>query len=130
MSWASKAVISPTEARVFSIFTAVVKISGVRISRGFSSGAGGGVLVVSGGSLTLNNCLISGNSAESGGGVFAENGANITITNSAITGNVSFVEGGGVSNRGGTLTVINSTIVGNEAPLGALPLTTAARRPF
>lgn len=108
----------PTESRVFTLFSDTLRISDLRISNGFSSGAGGGVWVESGGNLTLNNCLINGNVAESAGGVFGSAGSNITITNSTITGNVSFVEGGGVSNRGGTLTIINSTVNGNEAPLG------------
>ena len=109
---------TPTESRVFNVFTSTVRISDLRISRGFSSGAGGGVTVESGGNLTLNNCLISGNSAESAGGVFGGSGAIITITNSTITGNISAVEGGGVSNRGGTLMMTNTLIIGNEAPLG------------
>lgn len=109
---------SPTESRVFTMFTSTMKISDLRIANGFSSGAGGAITVESGGNLTLNNCVITGNTAESAGGVFASSGAIITITNSTISGNVSFVEGGGVSNRGGTLTLINSTINGNIAPLG------------
>ncbi len=109
---------SPTGSRVFSVFTSTVKISDLRIANGFSSGAGGGITVESGGNLTLNNCVVSGNTAESGGGVIIFNNSTLTITNSTFTGNTSFVEGGGISNRGGTLTLINSTINGNEAPRG------------
>lgn len=109
----------PTQSRVFSIFAGnVVRITDLRISNGFSSGAGGGVTVEAGGNLTLNNCLISGNTAESAGGVFVAPGAIVTITNSTITGNIAFLEGGGVSNRGGTLVLMNSLIIGNEAPDG------------
>jgi len=106
------------ERRVFFIFTAIVTISNLQITNGFSSGAGGGVGVESGGNLTINNCLIDGNVAESAGGVFVDSGAIVTIRNSTISGNVSFVEGGGVSVRGGNLTMTNSTVSGNEAPRG------------
>ena len=107
----------PTESRVFYLTTATAMISSLRISNGFSSGAGGGV-IVSSGSLTLNNCLINGNGAESGGGAFVSTGGTLTITSSTISGNSSAVEGGGVSNRGGTLFLINTTIIGNTAPRG------------
>lgn len=103
--------------QVFRITAGNVIISGLRISNGFVSGAGGGVQV-DGGNLTLNNCLISGNIAESAGGVVVFTGSSLTINNSTIAGNESFVEGGGVSNRGGTLTLTNSTILGNIAPDG------------
>jgi WD40 repeat protein len=92
-------------------------ISDLRISNGFSSTEGGGVLV-DGGDLTLNNCLITGNNAESGGGAIVFADATLMITNSTITGNSSAVEGGGVSNQAGTLVLTNSTIVGNQAPHG------------
>ncbi|MCM3874294.1 MAG: right-handed parallel beta-helix repeat-containing protein, partial [Pyrinomonadaceae bacterium] len=107
----------PPESRVF-IVSATVVISDLRISRGFSSGAGGGVVIQSGGDLTLDRCLIDGNVAESAGGVFAEPGAIVRINYSTIANNVSFVEGGGVSNRGGSLFMTNSLVIGNEAPLG------------
>jgi Carboxypeptidase regulatory-like domain/Right handed beta helix region/WD40-like Beta Propeller Repeat len=108
---------TPTEANVFQISAGTSLISDLRIAHGFSSGAGGGV-VVGGGNLTLNNCLVIGNEAESAGGVFVGGGSSLTITNSTIDGNDSAVEGGGISNRGGTLTIINSTIIENESPLG------------
>ncbi|CAN5262307.1 hypothetical protein BH10ACI1_BH10ACI1_23780 [soil metagenome] len=112
---------TPTESRVFNIFAGnVVRISDLRISRGFSSGAGGGVTVESGGNLTLNNCLISGNSATDGGGVYGSSGSIITITNSTIYGNVADYRGGGVFTGGGTLVLVNSTIFGNEAPVGGV----------
>ena len=103
--------------RVFNISAGNVTISGLRITQGFASGAGGGALV-DGGNLTLNNCQINNNDAESAGGVFVGVGSNLTITNSTISGNVSFVEGGGISVRGGTLVLTNSTINGNQAPDG------------
>ena len=105
------------DVRVFRVTSGTTIISNLRIANGFSSGAGGGILV-NGGNLTLNNCILNGNIAESGGGVIVFTGSTLTITNSTITGNESFVEGGGVSNRGGTLILTNSTITGNIAPQG------------
>lgn len=103
--------------RVFSIQAGNVQISGLRITQGSASGAGGGVLV-DGGNLTLNNCQINANDAESGGGALVFSGSTLTIMNSTINGNSSAVEGGGVSNRGGTLFLTNTTINGNIAPRG------------
>ncbi len=103
--------------RVFNVSAGNVQISGLRITDGFASGAGGGVLV-DGGNLTLNNCQINGNDSESGGGAIVFTGSTLTITNSTINGNTSAVEGGGVSNRGGTLFLTNTTITGNTAPRG------------
>jgi Carboxypeptidase regulatory-like domain len=105
------------DVRVFRVTSGSTTISNLRIANGFSSGAGGGILV-DGGNLTLNNCILNGNIAESGGGVIVFTGSTLTITNSTITGNESFVEGGGVSNRGGTLILNNATITGNIAPQG------------
>lgn len=103
--------------RVFNISAGNVTISGLRITQGFASGAGGGA-VVDGGNLTLNNCHINNNDAESGGGLLVFGGSTLTVTNSTINGNSSAVEGGGISVRGGTLVITNSTISGNQAPDG------------
>ena len=110
---------TPTESRVFDITAGNVRISDLRIARGFSSGAGGGVLV-DGGSLTLNNCLITGNSADSGGGVAVFTGSTLTITNSTIAGNDAPSLVGGVLNSGGTLVMTNSLIIGNDGPVGGV----------
>jgi hypothetical protein len=78
-----------------------------------------------GGTLTITNSTIAGNSASgalnpsSGGGV-ANFGGTLTITNSTIAGNSASGfyggSGGGVANGyNGTLAVTNSTISGNTA---------------
>jgi hypothetical protein len=71
---------------------------------------GGGVANY-GGSLTLTNSTVSGNSAVCGGGVY--NTSSLTLTNSTVSGNSAFC-GGGVYNTG-SLTLSNSTISGNSA---------------
>ena len=75
--------------------------------------------VVTFGSVTLTNSLVSGNSAESdGGGVFSR-GA--TLTNSTVSDNRAGESGGGVSagnGEGDTATLVNSTVSGNSAEQG------------
>ena len=65
----------------------------------------------------LLNSTISGNTGSYGGGV-GNFGGTFTVLNSTISGNSAIVRGGGVANYGGTLTVLNSTISGNSAALG------------
>jgi len=78
------------------------------------AGSGGGIDNGSGGTLTINNTTLSGNSATFGAG--ALNG-HANITNSTITGNQALIGGVG----GGILgdpTITNSTISDNEAVFG------------
>ena len=77
-----------------------------------------------GGTLTIENSTISGNTTNFwGGGVFNQDGR-LTIANSTISGNRAG-EGGGVSNAFGlvfgysaTLILNNSLIAGNQAGVG------------
>ncbi|REJ53046.1 MAG: endo-1,3-1,4-beta-glycanase ExsH [Microcystis aeruginosa DA14] len=73
-----------------------------------SNKAGRGIDNDYGGTLTLNNSTITGNTATYGGGI--DNNGTLTLTNSTISGNT----GGGIHNWG-TLTLTNSTITGNTA---------------
>jgi hypothetical protein len=85
-------------------------ITNSTISGNTSRDAGGGVNNEYGGTLTITNSTIAGNA---GGGV--GNSGTLTITNSTISGNTASYGGGGVANYGGTLTITNSTISGNTA---------------
>jgi hypothetical protein len=120
-------------SRVFEIAAGVtVTISNLTISNGKAPSVdiGGAVLVqqgsgiYNGGSLTVNHCIISGNSAvdnssyQYGGGIY--NLATLTVSESSITGNIvgngsaaSF--GAGIYNLSGTVAITNSTISGNSA---------------
>ena len=69
----------------------------VAVQRNYGGGAYGG---------TLNNCILTGNSAYRGAGTSAS-----TLNNCMITGNTASNAGGGVA--GGTLN--NCTVVGNKA---------------
>ena len=98
---------------------ATVTINGLTITNG--TGVAGGGIKNDGGTLTVNNCAISGNSAphddvfgNSGGGVY--NDGTLTVTNSTISGNTADFYGGGIFNgQLRSLTVNDSTISGNSA---------------
>ena len=97
---------------------AVVTLSKVTIRNGSASGGGG---ILNWGTLTINNCTISGNLASStssaaGAGIFNYLGT-VTINNSTLSGNQgssNFFAGGAICNEG-TLVVNNSTRSGNSA---------------
>ena len=94
------------------------------------SGSGGGILNYSGGSLTITNSTISGNSCfiqdsfrlcfGSGGGGGVRNAGSMTIRNCTLSGNSVdatgsvFMNGGGISNIG-NLRITSSTVASNSA---------------
>jgi CSLREA domain-containing protein len=75
---------------------------------------GGGVYVIFGGTLTLNNSLVSGNIAYDGGGGLYNSQGTVTITNSTFSANSSDNAGGAIVNQG-TMTISNSTIASNTS---------------
>ena len=86
---------------------------------GNSAPVGGGIF--NQGTLTVTGCTLSGNSATDptrGGGAIA-NDANrtATVTGSTLTGNSAVNHGGGIDTEG-TLTLSNSTLSGNSASYG------------
>ena len=97
--------------RIFDI-TGIVTITGLTISNGKLTDFGAGGIYNNHGTLTINNCTISGNSAGTVGGGIYNDGGTLTITNSTISGNSASHEGGGIYNSG-TLTINNCTISGN-----------------
>jgi hypothetical protein len=82
-------------------------------------GVGRGGAINNSGTLTLIDCILTGNLAAVGGGVFNSNGGTVTIARTTFDGNSTPViggqEGGGLSNgfaffeEGGTVTIANST---------------------
>src|SRR5258705_4032741 len=99
---------------IFSVLSGTVTISGLTVSNGRDV-VGGCIDVES--VLTLNDCVIAGNSGtESGGGIM--NRGTMTISNCVIRGNSAAGAswdgfGGGIFNAGG-LTTIDSTITDNS----------------
>ncbi|MCH8042402.1 MAG: right-handed parallel beta-helix repeat-containing protein [Planctomycetes bacterium] len=93
-----------------------VEINGVTITRGLSTGNGGGIISFE--NLSVTNSTISGNTAgdrfSDGGGIYVRFG-DVTITNSTISGNTTATFGGGMYVVRGSVTVTNSTISGNTA---------------
>ena len=76
------------------------------------------VFVHSAGSAVLSGLTITGGGAQYGGGV-SNNGGTLSLADCIITGNTAFnlAGGGGLSNSG-TMTLTNCTISGNSAPTG------------
>ncbi|HJY27664.1 MAG TPA: choice-of-anchor Q domain-containing protein, partial [Pyrinomonadaceae bacterium] len=124
--------------RIFNINGGVtVSIAGLTLSNGRVSGNfpgnAGGAIWNNHSSLTITDCILSGNSAvqvspAGFGGALYNDGSNggsatLTILNSQITGNSAIGSGGGIFNFGfnGTanLSITNSTINNNSAPSGS-----------
>jgi hypothetical protein len=131
----------PYYCRVFTVLQgATVSISGLTITNGFEFDFGGGI--TNGGTLTLSNSTVTGNTVDScpdgctenpvtaGGGIFngnADGTAVLTIINSTVSDNeAAFGQGGGIANGvydfdhqgqeyvpGGTVILSNSTVSGN-----------------
>jgi parallel beta-helix repeat protein len=70
-----------------------------------------------GGTLTLSEATVTGNSARLGGGLYvAGTGVGLSLTYSTVSGNTATVAGGGVYFRSsGTATLTNVTVTGNSA---------------
>ena len=84
------------------------------ISGNTASDDGGGVYV-DGGTFTINGGTIAGNTASWGGGVFVKKDGIFTLTSGAISGNTAtYYDGGGVF-VGGTFTMEGGTISDNTA---------------
>jgi hypothetical protein len=97
-------------------------LSGVEVSsneatgeEGFD-GLGGGIL--SDGTVSIDDCVFSGNQAVMGGGGIVNEG-NMILTSSTIGGLNTAQEGGGIVNLpSGTLTVSDCAVSGNQANQG------------
>jgi len=105
---------SSSTFRIFIVNSgANVTLNGLTITNGLASNGGG--ILNNGGTLTVTNSTLSGNTATAGGGGgILNNGGTLTVTNSTLSGNTATSNGGGIFNNG-TLTVTNSTLSGNTA---------------
>ena len=79
----------------------------------------GGAIYISGGSLELVNCAISGNTATAfGGGIYVLAGT-LTVDSSVISANTAGAgTGGGIYQIGGSLFIRSSVVEGNSAGSG------------
>lgn len=108
--------------RIFDVGSATVTISGLTISGGQATTGGG--IQNTGGDLTIDSCVITGNVAttfDGGAGVYSSGGS-LTITNSTISGNNASdanSTGGGVRALNfSSLNVSGCLFEGNSAALG------------
>lgn len=94
-------------------------IKGLTISGGHNT-SGAGLLSNSSGTVTITECIVSGNVAgnNAAGGVFNNSiTGTINITNSSISGNSAALFAGGVLNSFGTINITGSTVNGNSGSL-------------
>lgn len=108
-----------SQSRVFTNNTgSVATIRGIRVTGGtgastVSTGRGGGVYN-SGGTLTLENMLITGNTAANGGGVNNAGTATLNVVDTEIFSNTVTGAGGGMQNfSGNTTNIVRSSIYNN-----------------
>jgi hypothetical protein len=104
-----------------------VTLQGVTIQNGVAyslsgpAGSGGGIRDQGNASLTLNNVVVTSNTAfQDGGGIAMENALDtpwtLTLNNSTVSYNHAGDAGGGIDTDGtGTVTINNSSLVGNTA---------------
>lgn len=118
---ADKLMISGNNAsRIISTSPSVVAtISGATFTAGNGVGAANtgraGAIFNNGGNLTLNNLIVTGNTAANGGGLNNSGaGSVLTINNSIISNNTASGSGGGLQNFStSTLNLNNTTMSGN-----------------
>ncbi len=101
---------SSRDFRLFYVLPGVTaSISGLTLSNGKLNGGGG---ILNSGSLTIQNSILSSNSATADGGALYNLGT-LTMTHSTLSGNIAMRYGGGFLNAG-TMTVQNCTLSGNS----------------
>ena len=108
-----------TNNNIFTVSAGAVVIADLTLSKGQSGNNGGGVQL-SGGSLTISNCVVSSNTATAGsgngGGVNASSGS-LTVLNSSFIGNTARF-GGGIWNGSTQTAISNTTFIANQATGG------------
>jgi len=75
----------------------------------------GGAVNMTGGTVTLNNSELVGNTATGNGGAVNLSGGTVTLNNSELTGNTATGNGGAVNISGGTFALNDSALTGNNA---------------
>ncbi len=95
-----------------------VTISNVTIHNGLTFGVGGGISNQN--TLTVNDCVISGNQTTSGSaGAGIANSGTMTLNNTVVSGNITDGNAGGVYNDNfATLTIDGSIITANQTVSG------------
>ena len=89
-------------------------LDNVSITNSVATFKGGGVFLQEGGTVTLQDSTVSGNTGSDGGGIYSNDGS-LTLQSSTISGNDATAGVGGVFSYGGPLMVQNSTIANNTS---------------
>lgn len=91
--------------------------NGRAVGSGFPTNSGGGALVDPGASLTASNCIFSGNMATNGGGIC--NLGTLTLNNCTLSSDSApNNNGGGIYNSNGIITLNGCTLSGDSATHG------------
>lgn len=104
-------------SRVFDLTSRSAALNGLTITNG-DAGAGGGLRVGSGATLTLTNSTVIDNEADRGGGIQVVNGGSATIEASTLSSNFAGRGGGMSVEAGGYARVDGLLIDGNFATSG------------
>ena len=100
--------------RIFTILGGMVSISGLTITNGNSVDGGG--IQSNNASLSISDCIITGNNATGFSGGIDINGGSFAVTNSTISSNHAPNQfGGGIGLFGTAAMITGSTISGNTA---------------
>lgn len=135
-------------SRIFNINSAeTMTFRNFGITDGSTNGIGGGIFFTGGGTLSLNEVILSNNSATMGGGglhndqssvsiedsrfemntaggfngrggAIDSNGGSVTVTGSVLTGNSANLAGGGIAVTDTVVSIVDTEILGNMAIVG------------
>jgi len=107
--------------RVFNLANAKVELAGLRITLGSTNFSGGGISCV-GGSLALNDCIVSQNAANSGGGGGIYASTMLAATNCSFVANATSASmspgsgwGSAIAQNGGSLALANCAFYQNAS---------------
>jgi parallel beta-helix repeat protein/predicted outer membrane repeat protein len=90
-------------------------ITNCTISNNYA-GVGGGIHGINSSSPSIDNCIITGNTANDyGGGICIEQSSSSTINNCVISGNTNDWQGGGIHLSDGPSIITNTIITGNSS---------------
>jgi len=103
---------------VYVVFGSTVTLNecSVRMNHGgLPGGFHGGGGLLNAGTLIVNTTTVRGNEAVARGGGIKTSSGQVVLTNSTVSGNSSGEEGGGIAISGGALSIANSTLSHNTA---------------
>ncbi|MFE3639218.1 hypothetical protein [Streptomyces cellostaticus] len=115
----TRAVTAPA-FRILTVDGGNLTLRALRVTNGdatgspIANGAGGGIVVTSGGTLTASAVVVRGNQANFGGGISNFSGSTTTVNASVVSDNTAANNGGGLVSDG-TLTVSASNVSRNTA---------------